>query len=404
MLAVYKKKNGDYFEVKPNFIKKILFNQNKSSKSDILEKYSFEVSLKTGEYVWYDNEFNLEKNTGFDKLKVSIEYIPFILTIIRMNTFLESDKQNMVSVLSTELDHQTQSIIDMESLIYSLNESTDVTFLYLKKSGRYIEHHLLFSSYDYQNYFDLYIKFTKKQLLNFYKTLLKELNSFRGSILPEIMDRLTKEYGETSNAKEVLFEDLLNKKDEMFNIYDADLKRILEIDNASEELKEYINYLKFLKNREIKEDDFISPEVELDFIIEDMDEIEDKMREIFDESFDEDEDFIDLFDELLSGDSKSIHFEIKDALNELKMFKSEEEKQSIEKEVLLKLINYFGKDIILNQFEKLSSLFEFLDLEKDFMDIYDVSEDKKINEYKQWYRSLFNNSKNIEKNVSKFKY
>ncbi|BBE30548.1 hypothetical protein OSSY52_06890 [Tepiditoga spiralis] len=403
-MAVYKKKNGDYFEIKPNFIKKILFNQNKSSDSDILEKYSFEVSLKTGDYVWYDNEFNLEKNTEFDKLKINMEYIPFILTLTRINSFLESDKKNMVSVLSTELDHQTQNIIDMESLIYSLNESTDITFLYLKKDGRYIEHHLLFSSYDYQNYFDLFVKFTKKQLLDFYKSLLKELNSFRSSILPEIIDKLTKEYGEASNAKEVSYNYLINKKDEIFNIYDVNLKRILEIDNASDELKEYINYLKFLKTRETREEDFISPEVELDFIIEDMDEIEDKMKEIFDENFDEEEDFIELFDELLSGNSKSIQFEIKDALDELKMFKDDVEKEDVEKEILLKLINYFGKDMILNQFEKLSKLFEFLNLEEDFINIYNVSEDKKINEYKQWYRNLFNDSKNIGKKVSKFKY
>jgi hypothetical protein len=89
LLAFLKGTSGDYISVRPVGIKKIVINDNNE---DILERYSYEVEVKSGNYIWTNNEFSAIKSNSIDKLSIDFEYNPLVLTLLRINMFLKSDR------------------------------------------------------------------------------------------------------------------------------------------------------------------------------------------------------------------------------------------------------------------------------------------------------------------------
>ena len=91
-MIILKGNYGDYMKLRPVSVKKIFLDESmlKNNKDpDIYEKYIYEVEGRFGNYKWFNNEFNLdEKGNGkLEKLTFDIEYIPLILTILRINAF-----------------------------------------------------------------------------------------------------------------------------------------------------------------------------------------------------------------------------------------------------------------------------------------------------------------------------
>ncbi len=161
---------GDFMKLRPSWVKKIFVDDTSIKKTkkgpELFEKYTYEIEGRFGNYKWLNNEFNLEDegdNTKLQELKIDIEYIPLILTILGLTHFFKSSKKSVISLLSTEQENRTAEIITEESLVYALNESSESVFVYLKKLKKgIIEHHLVFSHGNYGNFYDLNIETDEK--------------------------------------------------------------------------------------------------------------------------------------------------------------------------------------------------------------------------------------------------
>jgi hypothetical protein len=112
-----------------------------------------------------------------------------------------------------------------------------------------------------------------------------------------------------------------------------------------------------------------------------------------------------IFNELVDFESKEeLHGEIKSIIDTFKSaFDNDfKEKEDFEKKLIIDIINTYGIESVRNNIESLASFFEFVNLTHELEDLYLLSEDKKINDYKRWYKKLFEmkgkNIKNIQKN------
>nr|HPG48881.1 hypothetical protein [Petrotogaceae bacterium] len=286
-MAFLKGTSGDYISVRPVGIKKIVINDNNE---DILERYSYEVEVKSGNYIWTNNEFSAIKSNSIDKLSIDFEYNPLVLTLLRINMFLKSSKKNMSSVLCADIDNQTAQIISKEALLFTFSESSEVVIVNIKKAGRFYEHNIIFSNNDYQNYFNISLKVDKKGLVSFYKDLLIETNNFRLSTLPLVIDSLTDMKDLIDKRIKIIpYDEIKEIKDEYFDIYGLDLSEFVNEIDASEDLKEFVDYLYFMKENgydEKSSDDPQDPdeqdedEVEVSFIIDDIEDLESEIEQI----------------------------------------------------------------------------------------------------------------------------
>ncbi|KUK15209.1 MAG: Uncharacterized protein XD53_1360, partial [Petrotoga mobilis] len=369
-------------------------------------------------YKWFNNEFNLEEkgNGKLDTLTIDIEYIPLILTILRINAFFKSKKKSMISVLSSDHENQTSEIIAEESFIYSLNESNNLSFLFLRKIDKsLIEHHLIFTN-NYGDNFDMYIESDRKSIESFYKNLLNETNNFRVAIIPNIAQKITPFYEKIIEKIPIVnYENVNNITDDFFTLYNLNPKDFLNNSEARKELERYTNYLFDGKNNEedYSFDDDLD-DVDIDFTIKNMEDIEDELQDIADlqnndqflgssyyynESYDlfieMEEEFMDLMDHIifdgnLKKQDKEYYLEkIKRMINEVSLiFQDLKEKKEFERELLLDMVNAYGIEHITNKKDLISEIFEEVDMSKDLNEIYEISEDKILNDYKNWYKDL----------------
>jgi hypothetical protein len=421
VMIILKGNYGDYMKLRPVSVKKIFLDESmlrNNKDPDIYEKYIYEVEGRFGNYKWFNNEFNLEGrgNGKLDKLTFDIEYIPLILTILRINAFFKSKKKSMISVLASDHENQTSEIIAEESFIYSLNESNNLSFLFLRKIGKgLIEHHLIFTN-DYGDHFDMYIESDRKSIESFYKNLLNETNNFRVAILPNIAQKISPFYEKIIEKIAIVnYENVYNITDDFFTLYNLNPKEFLKNSEPRQELERFTNYLFNGKNEE--EDYYFDEDiddVDIDFTIKNMEDIEDELKDITDlqnrdqflgnsyyynESYDlfiemEEEfmDFMDhiIFDENLKKQDKEYYLEkIKRMINEVSLiFQDLKEKKEFERELLLDMVNAYGIEQITDKKDLISEIFEEIDMTTDLNEIYEISEDKILNDYKNWYKDL----------------
>jgi hypothetical protein len=145
-----------------------------------------------------------------------------------------------------------------------------------------------------------------------------------------------------------------------------------------------------------------------------MEDIEDELKDIADlqnndqflgnsyyynESYDlfieMEEEFMDLmdhiiFDENLKKRDREYYLEkIKSMINEVSViFQDLKEKKEFERELLLDMVNAYGIEQITNKKDLISEIFEEVDMTTDLNEIYEISEDKILNDYKNWYKDL----------------
>jgi hypothetical protein len=413
---------GDFMKLRPSWVKKIFVDDTsiKNEKGpELFEKYTYEIEGRFGNYKWLNNEFNLEDegdNTKLQELKIDIEYIPLILTIFRINTFFKSSKKSVISLLSTEQENRTAEIITEESLVYALNESSESVFVYLKKLKKgIIEHHLVFSHGNYGNFYDLNIETDEKGIRNFYKNLLNETNNFRVAVLPTITQKSSPYYNKILEKLEIVnYEDILGITDEFFSLFDISPNDIVENITAQKDLESYANYLSNLRN----ENDFYYfdedvDDLDIDFSVKNMEELEDEIKdsindseelysidntyedEYFDIFLELEEEFMDFMDRVMFDDSLDEEIKrkylmgVKNLINEISaLFNNLKSKKEFEKEILLDLVNAYGIDQIKLKKELFSQIFDEIDMENDLKDIYEISEDKVLNDYKKWYKEV----------------
>jgi len=408
--------------LRPSWVKKIFVDDTsiKNEKGpELFEKYTYEIEGRFGNYKWLNNEFNLEDegdNTKLQELKIDIEYIPLILTIFRINTFFKSSKKSVISLLSTEQENRTAEIITEESLVYALNESSESVFVYLKKLKKgIIEHHLVFSHGNYGNFYDLNIETDEKGIRNFYKNLLNETNNFRVAVLPTITQKSSPYYNKILEKLEIVnYEDILGITDEFFSLFDISPNDIVGNITAQKDLESYANYLSNLRN----ENDFYYfdedvDDLDIDFSVKNMEELEDEIKdsindseelysidntyedEYFDIFLELEEEFMDFMDRVMFDDSLDEEIKrkylmgVKNLINEISaLFNNLKSKKEFEKEILLDLVNAYGIDQIKLKKELFSQIFDEIDMENDLKDIYEISEDKVLNDYKKWYKEV----------------
>lgn len=413
---------GDFMKLRPSWVKKIFVDDTsiKNEKGpELFEKYTYEIEGRFGNYKWLNNEFNLEDegdNTKLQELKIDIEYIPLILTIFRINTFFKSSKKKVNSLLSTEQENRTAEIITEESLVYALNESSESVFVYLKKLKKgIIEHHLVFSHGNYGNFYDLNIETDEKGIRNFYKNLLNETNNFRVAVLPTITQKSSPYYNKILEKLEIVnYEDILGITDEFFSLFDISPNDIVGNITAQKDLESYANYLSNLRN----ENDFYYfdedvDDLDIDFSVKNMEELEDEIKdsindseelysidntyedEYFDIFLELEEEFMDFMDRVMFDDSLDEEIKrkylmgVKNLINEISaLFNNLKSKKEFEKEILLDLVNAYGIDQIKLKKELFSQIFDEIDMENDLKDIYEISEDKVLNDYKKWYKEV----------------
>jgi len=413
---------GDFMKLRPSWVKKIFVDDTsiKNEKGpELFEKYTYEIEGRFGNYKWLNNEFNLEDegdNIKLQELKIDIEYIPLILTIFRINTFFKSSKKSVISLLSTEQENRTAEIITEESLVYALNESSESVFVYLKKLKKgIIEHHLVFSHGNYGNFYDLNIETDEKGIRNFYKNLLNETNNFRVAVLPTITQKSSPYYNKILEKLEIVnYEDILGITDEFFSLFDISPNDIVGNITAQKDLESYANYLSNLRN----ENDFYYfdedvDDLDIDFSVKNMEELEDEIKdsindseelysidntyedEYFDIFLELEEEFMDFMDRVMFDDSLDEEIKrkylmgVKNLINEISaLFNNLKSKKEFEKEILLDLVNAYGIDQIKLKKELFSQIFDEIDMENDLKDIYEISEDKVLNDYKKWYKEV----------------
>ncbi|RAO98574.1 hypothetical protein PW5551_08810 [Petrotoga sp. 9PW.55.5.1] len=421
-MIILKGNYGDYMKLRPISVKKIFLDEamlRNNKNPDIYEKYIYEVEGRFGNYKWLNNEFNIgdEYKGKLSKLNVDIEYIPLVLTILRMNTFFKSKKKSMISILSSDHENRTHEIITEESFFYAINQENNLVFLFLKKMGKgLIEHHIIFTNSSYGDYFDIYIQTDRKSLQGFYNSLLKETNNFRVAVLPNIAQRITPFYDRIIEKISIVnYEDISEITDEYFSAYNLLPNDFIRENEAKKELERYTN---FLYSNKFDEDDYIFDDdiddVDLDFTIKNMEDIESELLDAttsspkeesykgdyYDDSYDlfieMEEEFMDFMDHIIYDenigklDKEHYFFRIKNMINEVSsIFQDLKSKREFERELLLDLVNAYGIEQITNKKNLLAKIFEEIDMEKDLKEIYEISEDKILNDYKNWYKDIF---------------
>ena len=301
-------------------------------------------------------------------------------------------------------------------MVYALNESSESVFVYLKKLKKgIIEHHLVFSHGNYGNFYDLNIETDEKGIRNFYKNLLNETNNFRVAVLPTITQKSSPYYNKILEKLEIVnYEDILGITDEFFSLFDISPNDIVGNITAQKDLESYANYLSNLRN----ENDFYYfdedvDDLDIDFSVKNMEELEDEIKdsindseelysidntyedEYFDIFLELEEEFMDFMDRVMFDDSLDEEIKrkylmgVKNLINEISaLFNNLKSKKEFEKEILLDLVNAYGIDQIKLKKELFSQIFDEIDMETDLKDIYEISEDKVLNDYKKWYKEV----------------
>jgi hypothetical protein len=237
------------------------------------------------------------------------------------------------------------------------------------------------------------------------------------AILPNIAQKISPFYEKIIEKISIVnYENIYNTTDDFFTMYNLNPKEFLKNSEPRLELERYTNYLFNTKNGEEEDysfDDDID-DVDIDFTIKNMEDIEDELKDMADlhhndqflgnsyyynESYDlfiemEEEfmDFMDhiIFDENLKKQDKEYYLEkIKKMINEVSLiFQDLKEKKEFERELLLDMVNAYGIENITNKKDLISEIFEEIDMTTDLNEIYEISEDKILNDYKNWYKDL----------------
>jgi hypothetical protein len=218
-------------------------------------------------------------------------------------------------------------------------------------------------------------------------------------------------------------QDIKDIKDKYFNIYDFDLLDFIEKEvhrSLIDDLNEYVFYVK--TNSYDEENDF-KPKVELDFLIEDMDSLEKELKQVINDAhifnnsefeevnyelYDEiEEEFMEHMDKLIAEDKiedeEDFIIEGKSIIESLQFVYDdlEAEKIDIERKILLNMINAYGISIINENYNIIQNVFDKLNLDFEIEKLYEVSEDKKISDYKEWYNKLFKlTGRNLKKEIN----
>ena len=274
---------------------------------------------------------------------------------------------------------------------------------------------MVFSHGNYGNFYDLNIETDEKGIRNFYKNLLNETNNFRVAVLPTITQKSSPYYNKILEKLEIVnYEDILGITDEFFSLFDISPNDIVGNITAQKDLESYANYLSNLRN----ENDFYYfdedvDDLDIDFSVKNMEELEDEIKdsindseelysidntyedEYFDIFLELEEEFMDFMDRVMFDDSLDEEIKrkylmgVKNLINEISaLFNNLKSKKEFEKEILLDLVNAYGIDQIKLKKELFSQIFDEIDMENDLKDIYEISEDKVLNDYKKWYKEV----------------
>jgi hypothetical protein len=426
-LAFLKGLNNTILNIKPKSVEQLFFDEYEDSKNtvEIYENYSYSLDFKSGNYKWLDDEFNLMLNENQNKLSIEIEYLPLILTYMRINEFMESEHNSMVSFLSTELTKSTNELINKESIAYTFDQSGRNVILFIKRIEQDLfEHHIIINYDGHDNYFDMMMILNEQKIKKLYSDLIDETNKLRIKILPTIIENMTKSSNNIIEKINVIkSQDIKDIKDKYFNIYDFDLLDFIEKEvhrSLIDDLNEYVFYVK--TNSYDEENDF-KPKVELDFLIEDMDSLEKELKQVINDAhifnnsefeevnyelYDEiEEEFMEHMDKLIAEDKiedeEDFIIEGKSIIESLQFVYDdlEAEKIDIERKILLNMINAYGISIINENYNIIQNVFDKLNLDFEIEKLYEVSEDKKISDYKEWYNKLFKlTGRNLKKEIN----
>ena len=389
-MALLKGIDGSYFELSPRVIKKFWFAD--SIDEDIEEKYIFEIKAKTGDFIWKSNEFSVELA---DTIDVELEYIPTLLTVFRLNKYFKERMKNIFSFLSTDSLMLTENIISQELMVYTLNESIDFSAIYINKSGRYYEHHFIFSRYDYQSIFDINVKTTMTEIKNFYKSLISEFNKFRLNVLPEIINQEAFLKQISERIKIVDFNELKNIEDNIFQLYNINnIDKNFGLSKSDEALRAFTNFIAEMKKQKNMEDN--SDDIDIEIFMEDedtddnetlweiIDEIEEEIKNMLDGEESEN-DFVLTKDEKL----ESIYNEIQKSYEVFnKKFLEDEEDTKREEKLFKSLILIYGIETIYELRERLKNDFKSIDLDNMVDEYLKNSDEGIIMEYKKWYKKI----------------
>lgn len=389
-MALLKGIDGSYFELSPRVIKKFWFAD--SIDEDIEEKYIFEIKAKTGDFIWKSNEFSVELA---DTIDVELEYIPTLLTVFRLNKYFKERMKNIFSFLSTDSLMLTENIISQELMVYTLNESIDFSAIYINKSGRYYEHHFIFSRYDYQSIFDINVKTTMTEIKNFYKNLISEFNKFRLNVLPEIINQEAFLKQISERIKIVDFNELKNIEDNIFQLYNINnVDKNFGLSKSDEALRAFTNFIAEMKKQKNIEDN--NDDIDIEIFMEDEDtEDNETLWEIIDEIEEEIKNMLDgeesENDFVLTKDEKleSIYNEIQKSYEVFnKKFLEDEEGTKREEKLFKSLILIYGIETIYELKEKLKNDFKSIDLDNMVDEYLKNSDEGIIMEYKKWYKKI----------------
>ncbi|GAB6188600.1 hypothetical protein JCM30566_03390 [Marinitoga arctica] len=389
-MALLKGIDGSYFELSPRVIKKFWFSD--SIDEDIEEKYIFEIKAKTGDFIWKPNEFSVELSETID---VELEYIPTLLTVFRLNKYFKDRMKNIFSFLSTDSLMLTESIISQELMVYTLNESIDFSAIYINKSGRYYEHHFIFSRYDYQSIFDINIKTTMTEIKGFYKSLINEFNKFRLNVLPEIINQEAFLKQVSERIKIVNFNELKNIEDNIFQLYNLNnVDKSFELSNSNEAFKAFSNFIAEMKKQKDIEDSNEDIDIEI-FMEEDesgednetlweiIDEIEEEIKNMLDGEESEN-DFVLTKEEKI----ENIYNEIQKSYEVFNNKFLEEDDERREEKLFKSLILIYGIEAIYELKEKLKKDFKHIILDNLIEEYLRNSDEGVIMEYKKWYKKI----------------
>jgi hypothetical protein len=389
-MALLKGIDGSYFELSPRVIKKFWFTD--SLDEEVEEKYIFEVKAKTGGFIWHPNEFSVELQ---DSIDVEIEYMPTLLTIFRLNKFFNNRMRSMFSFLATDSLMLTESIISHELMVYTINESVDFSAIYINKSGRYFEHHFIFSRYDYQSVFDISIKTTMSEIKKFYKTLINEFNKFRLNVLPEIINQEAFLKHISERIKVVDYNELKNIEDNIFQLYNINnITQNISLSDSEEALKSFTNFIgEMKKNKNIEENE---EDVDIEIFMDEDEDSEDNetLWEIIDEIEEEIKSMLETEETeneyILTREEKieSIYEEIQKSYEIFNKKVLDEEEEKKEEKLLKSLILIYGIETIFELKDKLKNDFKVIDVEYILNDYLKNSDEGVVMDYKKWYRKI----------------
>jgi predicted RND superfamily exporter protein len=133
-------------------------------------------------------------------------------------------------------------------------------------------------------------------------------------------------------------------------------------------------------------------------------EFEEVNYELYDEI---EEEFMEHMDKLIAEDKiedeEDFIIEGKSIIESLQFVYDdlEAEKIDIERKILLNMINAYGISIINENYNIIQNVFDKLNLDFEIEKLYEVSEDKKISDYKEWYNKLFKlTGRNLKKEIN----